>query len=122
MHSILLSLATPVTNVSFISVGVTQMTTDAKAFLRFGVQAECMSDDRPRPARGRTTVYRPVRLALAATAVAGALASGGLSLVSSPTATALAPDTSASHTKNPAVKRPVVVAGFGTPDAVSNGS
>ncbi len=60
-------------------------------------------------------MYRPVRLALAATAVAGALASGGLSLVSSPTATALAPDTSASHTKNPVAKRPVVVAGFGTP-------
>lgn len=121
MHSTTLGFADTVTNVSFIAPSVTQMTTDAKAFLRLGEQAESMSDDRTRPARGRTTVYRPVRFALAATAVAGALASGGLSLVSSPT-TAVSSGTSAPHTKSPIVSRPVVTAGFGNPDAVSNGS
>lgn len=123
MHSISPVAHQPVTNVSFITSDVTQMTTYPKAFLRFGGQAVDMSDDRTRPTRARTSAYRPVHLALAATAVAGAIASGGLSLVSnhtdSSTTTAISTDTTSKHA---AASRLVVASGFGVPDAVSNGS
>ncbi|MDI9918514.1 hypothetical protein [Rhodococcus sp. IEGM 1379] len=81
-----------------------------------------MSDDRTRPTRARTTGYRPVHLALAATAVAGALAGGGLSLLSSPSTTAVSSAVSPHITKQSTASRLIVSSGFGTPDAVSNGS
>lgn len=82
-----------------------------------------MSDDRTRSTWTRTSTYRPVHLALAATAVAGALASGGLSLLSSPSASAASSAISANTiTKQSAAAHFSVVSGFGTPDAVSNGS
>lgn len=122
MHSIPLVAHQPVTNVSFITSDVTQMTTYPKAFLRFGGQSVDMSDDRTRPTRARTSAYRPVHLALAATAVAGAIASGGLSLVSTPTDNSTASITTDTTSKHAAASRLVVASGFGIPDAVSNGS
>lgn len=122
MHSILLGRTGSVTNVSLNSYSVTQLTTHAKPFLRFAAQDELMSDDRPRATQGRSAVHLPVRLALASAAVAGALAGGGLALTASPAAPALSPNMSASHTKNLAAPRPLVLAGFGSPDAVSSGS
>ncbi|OYD71630.1 hypothetical protein [Rhodococcus sp. OK302] len=98
------------------------MTTYPKAFLRFDGQAVFMSDDRTWPTRARTTGYRPVQLALAATAVAGALAGGGLSLLSSPSTTAASSAVSTHTTKQSTASRLIVSSGFGTPDAVSNGS
>lgn len=81
-----------------------------------------MSENRKRTASIRTTNFRPVQLALAATAVAGALAGTGITMSQTPPAPVTSSAAAGSNTTHQIARRPVVTSGFGTPDAVSYGS